>query len=383
MAVQCNRDSSLLKQSHGLEFWIPLNHSAQVGKVFYQGERVRLLRDLPELSLKRDDEGSIVSIRRGEQGEPLAAEVRFRVDAQSVSCEVALDSIELTIDRPSGCTAVFWRLEKPCSTLIEQAVNTMLDHSFEMRRGLNVMQLSYDRSLGVWQEGEKLNDPTGAKAVVAGGAWDGCVVAFSGTQRFVLDFRFHGRREPYVILHQRWDAYEEQRRTTHPAMTLLRVLLNLSAAIGAEYCAVPVASNWLLDEAWDSLLQQPYFPDLFIIPGSRLPGSLPPLFRMQPLVDSKAILTTLPVKFSPTDGPIQRTERELSLNQLRACKAIGEKAYDQMYEARGSMSGLYSDAKEAFYDAISIANELGLKEESEALQKRLQHIKAVFRSQFS
>lgn len=351
--------------------------------MFYKGERVRLVRDLPELALQRDVEGSIVSMRRGEHGEPLAAEVRFRVGAQSVSVEVPLDAIELTIDRPSGCTAVLWRLEKPCSTLIENAVNTMLDHGFEMRQGLNVLQLSYNRSLEVWQEGEKRSDPTGARAVVAGGAWDGCVVAFSGTQRFVLEIRLHGRREPYVMLHQRWEAYQEQRRTTHPAMTLLRVLLNLSAAVGAEYCAVPVASNWLLDEAWDTLLQQPYFPDLFIIPWSRLPESLPPLFRMQPLADSKAILTTLPVKFSPTDDPIERTERELRLDQLRACKAIGEKAYDQMYEARGSLSGLYSDAKEAFYDAISIANELGLKEESEALEKRLHHIKAVFRSQFS
>ncbi|HEY6249175.1 MAG TPA: hypothetical protein VI685_04395, partial [Candidatus Angelobacter sp.] len=160
-------------------------------------------------------------------------------------------------------------------------------------------------------------------------------------------------------------------------------LLNLSSAIGAECCAVPVASNWLMDEDWDSLLQQPYFPDLFIIPDAKLPQPLPPLFRSQPLVNGKAILTTLPVKFSPTDDSIERTTQELKLNQLRACKAIGEKAYDQMYESRGSLSGLYSDAKEAFYDAISIANELGLKQESEALQKRLAHIKAVFRSQFS
>ena len=76
-------------------------------------------------------------------------------------------------------------------------------------------------------------------------------------------------------------------------------------------------------------------------------------------------------------------EREQKLNQLRACKAMGEKAYDDMYEAHGSVTGLYSDAKEAFYDAIRIANELGLSDESKELEKRLHHIKAVFRSQFS
>lgn len=76
-------------------------------------------------------------------------------------------------------------------------------------------------------------------------------------------------------------------------------------------------------------------------------------------------------------------EREQKLNQLRACKAFAEKAYDEMYETHGSVTGLYSDVKEAFYDAIRVAGELGLGEEVEELEKRLQHIKAVFRSQFS
>ena len=85
------------------------------------------------------------------------------------------------------------------------------------------------------------------------------------------------------------------------------------------------------------------------------------------------------------NDPIRRSERELKLDQLRACKALGEKAYDQMYDAHShsEANGLYSDAKEAFYDAIRVANELGLKEESSELEKRLHHIKAVFRSQFT
>jgi hypothetical protein len=122
---------------------------------------------------------------------------------------------------------------------------------------------------------------------------------------------------------------------------------------------------------------------LFIIPHSELPAELPPLYRAGRLMINQAILTTLPVKFSPTDEPIEPTEHELRLNQLRASIAIGEKAYDQMYEARGSLSGLYSDAKEAFSNAIHLANELGLSQESQKLSKRLEHIKAVFRSQFT
>jgi len=56
-----------------------------------------------------------------------------------------------------------------------------------------------------------------------------------------------------------------------------------------------------------------------------------------------------------------------------------------MYEAH-SPSGAtvcYSDAKECYYDAIGLARRLGLEEETKALEERLAHIKAVFRSQFT
>ena len=46
-------------------------------------------------------------------------------------------------------------------------------------------------------------------------------------------------------------------------------------------------------------------------------------------------------------------------------------------------TAFYSDAKESFYSAIELAGELGLKQEVEKLEKRLEHIKGVFRSQFS
>jgi len=68
--------------------------------------------------------------------------------------------------------------------------------------------------------------------------------------------------------------------------------------------------------------------------------------------------------------------------RLQTCKNFGERAYNEMYDAH-SATARYSDAKEAFHDAISAARELELPDETAALQARLDHIKGVFRSQFS
>ena len=353
--------------------------------MLYSGESVRLARELPDLALPVHTEGTVTRIIRDDQGYPLGAEVEFRPSSGRVTHTVPLDAVELVISLPGGCTAVLWDFTLSPDQLIEPAMHVMLDRDFEMREGPNLMQLHYNREERFWRNGERFTDPTGAYAATAGQSWDGCLVAFSGRQRFHLEFRLRGKGKPYLMVHQRYEAYQQQSLKTHEAMSLLRVLLNIYVRTGATYCAIPVASNWLMDESWDSLLQTPYFPDLFIVPQSRVPASLPPQYRVQRLVDEKAIMTTLPVKFAPSDVGWERSERELKLDSLRACKAIGEKAYDQLYEtgSAGSSTGLYSDAKEAFYDAIRIANELGLKEESEELEKRLQHIKAVFRSQFS
>jgi len=80
-----------------------------------------------------------------------------------------------------------------------------------------------------------------------------------------------------------------------------------------------------------------------------------------------------------------REERLRKVAALAQCKALAEKAYDAMYEAHSARDATvcYSDAKEAFYDAIRLANELGDAGEVERLSKRLEHVKAVFRSQFS
>lgn len=354
--------------------------------MFYKGDTVRLVSGREEAGLPKHAEGTVTNIHRSAEGYPLSADVQFFVSSKSVITELPFDAIEPVLSAGGECTAVFWRLGVTAEALIRNAVSAMLDlphHGFQMRAGLNLMQLIYDRQNRFWRKGERLSVSSGSDVISAVSEWDGCVVAFSGRQRFELEFRLRGRRPPYVLLHQRWEAYQEQRLSTPPAMTLLLVLGSLYEAMDAECCAIPIASNWLMDEDWDSLLRQPYFPDLFIIPESKLPPELPPLFRAQRLLNGWAILTTLPVKFAPGDDSIERSEREIKLDQLRGCKAVAEKAYDQMYETHSSPAGLYSDTKEAFYDAIRIARELGLSQEEEELTKRLDHIKAVFRSQFT
>jgi hypothetical protein len=78
-------------------------------------------------------------------------------------------------------------------------------------------------------------------------------------------------------------------------------------------------------------------------------------------------------------------ERERLLKHLKELEAEGEKNYDDLYQARSDYDATvcYSGAKEAFYDAISLAHRFGLNEDADRLTKRLDHIKAVFRSQFS
>jgi len=78
-------------------------------------------------------------------------------------------------------------------------------------------------------------------------------------------------------------------------------------------------------------------------------------------------------------------ERRAKLASLTRCKQQGEKAYDDMYDAHSFADSdvCYSNAKEFFYDAIRLAGELGLTDEADTLSRRLIHIKAVFRSQFS
>jgi len=72
------------------------------------------------------------------------------------------------------------------------------------------------------------------------------------------------------------------------------------------------------------------------------------------------------------------------LRCLAYFKLLGERAYSDMYDVvlSSSATAHYSNAKEAFYSAISTARDLELTAEQQALEDRLAHIKAVFRSQF-
>jgi hypothetical protein len=70
------------------------------------------------------------------------------------------------------------------------------------------------------------------------------------------------------------------------------------------------------------------------------------------------------------------------LEEMKACEALAEKAYDDMYDSR-SPAACYSDLKDFFATAIAAANQAGLQQEAERLSKRLEHCKQVYRRQFS
>lgn len=326
----------------------------------------------------------MVSVLRDTSGETNAAEVRFYQNTGALTTKLFFKDMEPVISSTMfDRTAVFWALDGPPEKAVEAAMHSVLDGGFLMREGLNVARLYYDREERWWKWGEKMMDPTGALVSASAPAWDGCVVAFSGPQRFHLEFRLQGRGEAVLLLHERGAAYAEQVGATEPAMGIARMLMNLCEAAGASYCAFPVADPWLVDEDWKSLLRPPLYPDFFLLPEAEAPQSAPEAFRAIRLKGKRVMWTALPVKATPADPPLKRDERQLKVDRLRQLKALGEKYYDQMYESRHGATGLYSNTKDVFSDAIFLANELGMKEEAEALSKRLDHIKAVFRSQFS
>jgi hypothetical protein len=350
----------------------------------YPGETIRLTRDVPEAGLAQGTRCEIVRVVNNEEGQEACVEIQWYSNSSALSAAVPLNAVEPVLSRSSEQrTAVMWGLEKAPEQSIEAVLHCMLNQGFLMEEGPNVAQLQYEHEDRWWKRGEPLADPSGATVATSAHAWDGCVVALSGHQRFHLEFRLKGRGEATILLHERDAAYAEQSRATEAAMILARVLMNLCAAVEARYCCFPVADAWLIDEDWRSLLRPPYYPDFFLLPEAEALRDLPPEFRSARLTESRAMLTMLPIKFAPHDEVAKPAERDHKLNSLRKCKALGEKYYDQMYETRLSPTGLYSNAKDAFRDAISVAEGLGLKEEARALEERLEHVKAVFRSQFS
>ena len=77
-------------------------------------------------------------------------------------------------------------------------------------------------------------------------------------------------------------------------------------------------------------------------------------------------------------------DRQELLAQLDHLRFLAEKAYADMYEtgSPGGATACYSDARECYCDAISLAERLGLADEATRMRQRLDHIQSVFRGQF-
>lgn len=67
---------------------------------------------------------------------------------------------------------------------------------------------------------------------------------------------------------------------------------------------------------------------------------------------------------------------------LKALEAIAEAEYAEMYDSRNHI-GCYARAKEAFLDAITLACKMGREADAERLRRRLEHVKNVYRHQFT
>jgi succinate-semialdehyde dehydrogenase/glutarate-semialdehyde dehydrogenase len=100
--------------------------------------------------------------------------------------------------------------------------------------------------------------------------------------------------------------------------------------------------------------------------GPRMRGALS-FLKIMP-----RMFTAKPPAAAPVQGAVQA---ELPFDSLTPLQKVAR--------LERSPSGDYSDARENFRAAIALATDLGLAEEATRLEQRLEHIKSVFRSQFS
>jgi succinate-semialdehyde dehydrogenase/glutarate-semialdehyde dehydrogenase len=112
---------------------------------------------------------------------------------------------------------------------------------------------------------------------------------------------------------------------------------------------------------------------------ARLAGALLFLKIMPRMFSAKPPVAKSPRGVQQPESPFDSLTPAQKVARL---ERWGEEAYTRMYDAR-SPSSDYSEAKENFHAAIALAMDLGLTEEVERLEQRLDHIKSVFRSQFS
>ena len=68
--------------------------------------------------------------------------------------------------------------------------------------------------------------------------------------------------------------------------------------------------------------------------------------------------------------------------QLRKLESQAEAHYEARYETRFPAAE-YASAKDAFGDAIAFARSIGDQQTTDRLVARLEHVKAVFRTQFA
>lgn len=87
------------------------------------------------------------------------------------------------------------------------------------------------------------------------------------------------------------------------------------------------------------------------------------------------------VEQGPLDEWTIRYERNDD-QRLKELEAQAEAEYEKMYDSL-CPAAAYSLAKDSFCEAIALARTLGLQDDVARLEKRLQHLKDVFRKQFA
>jgi hypothetical protein len=72
---------------------------------------------------------------------------------------------------------------------------------------------------------------------------------------------------------------------------------------------------------------------------------------------------------------------DVDTKEMDRLEALAEQSYTAMYDARRPKDG-YEDACLNFQRAIDEAHRIGLEDEAARLTRRLDHVRAVYRSQF-
>jgi len=99
----------------------------------------------------------------------------------------------------------------------------------------------------------------------------------------------------------------------------------------------------------------------------------------------KSFFELIPVLFKRNLPTPEQSPVPGNMDQLEFFIRQAEEAYSSIYDIPSSSgrAAAYSDCKESMYEAIQLARQLGLENKVIELEKKLEHYKAVFRSQLS